>query len=127
MRRVGLAGVGVALALGYLARRLAERPRLPRLDVEPASPALPRAELLTADQLELRARTLAAEHRVDRGSRTGATMLESIDANERILKAARASLSRSARQDETPAPAATWLLDNMYVVADQIREVRKDL
>ncbi len=89
-----------------------------------ADPSL-RAELFTGEQLDRHARILAANHAVvaQRGS---ARLLARLDENEHKLRAFnRATLAVSPNRRITPA--AEWLLDNFYLVEEQIQIARRHL
>jgi cellobiose phosphorylase len=84
-----------------------------------------RAELFTVEQLARHARTLAASHTtgVHHGSNR---LLARLDANERKLRAFnRASIGGSPRCRLTPA--AEWMLDNFYLIEEQIQMARRHL
>src|SRR5215472_10443579 len=85
------------------------------------------ADLYTVERLEQHAQVLAATHRL--GPRGGArpSLLEVVDASEELVRAVRSTLARASRDAEVLSPAAAWLLDNAYLVDEEIREVRHDL
>ncbi|MFA5205287.1 MAG: glucoamylase family protein [Lentisphaeria bacterium] len=95
------------------------RPR-PRADEPPL-----RAELFSVEQLARRARVLAATHQL--APRQGANrLLARLDKNEDILRAFnRATLSVGPSRRITPA--AEWLLDNFYLIEEQIQMARRHL
>jgi cellobiose phosphorylase len=84
-----------------------------------------RAELFSVDQLARHAQALAAAHRIVPGG--GANpLLTRLDENERGLRAFnRATLAVSSNRRITPA--AEWLLDNFYLVEEQIQTARQHL
>ncbi|MHB8745230.1 MAG: GH36-type glycosyl hydrolase domain-containing protein [Gammaproteobacteria bacterium] len=85
-----------------------------------------RAELLSLERLEQHAEALA-------GTQTLAVQQKprSINArvrdNERILAECYVAIASTARQQRAATPAAEWLLDNFYVVEEQIRALRDSL
>jgi cyclic beta-1,2-glucan synthetase len=84
-----------------------------------------RAELFNREQLERHARSLAASHRLvaRRGSNR---LLQRLDQNEKILRAFNhATLAVDASRRVTPA--AEWLLDNFYLIEEQIQMARRHL
>lgn len=93
---------------------------------EPANREPLRAELFTPEQLSSHARGLA--HRLTTGgSPKGARLLERLDDNEKKLHAFNRS---SLAVDSSPGhltPAAEWLLDNFYLIEDQIKMARRHL
>jgi cellobiose phosphorylase len=101
----------------WIARQTHER----SLAVEPPL----RAELFTVEQLASHARTLAAGHRLVPQNSSN-HLLARLDGNERILRAFnRATLAVNA--DRRITPAAEWLLDNFYLIEEQIQMARRHL
>jgi cellobiose phosphorylase len=84
-----------------------------------------RTELLTVDQLADHARAIAARHEVT--SEPGSSpLLARLDENERSLRAFnRSTLTVSPNRVITPA--AEWLLDNFYLIEEQIQLARRHL
>ena len=84
-----------------------------------------RAELFTVEQLARHARSLADGHKT--GTHPGSNLLLArFDANERELRAFnRASRGGSPRCHLTPA--AEWMLDNFYLIEEQIQMARRHL
>ena len=84
-----------------------------------------RAELFSVEQLERHAKALAASHNVvtRRGSNR---LLTRLGQNEEILRAFnRATLAVNPNRSITPA--AEWLLDNFYLIEEQIQLARRHL
>ncbi len=84
-----------------------------------------RAELFGVEQLAQHAKGLAAVHRVDtlRGSNR---LLAQLGRNEAILRAFnRSTLAVNVGRRITPA--AEWLLDNFYLIDEQIQMARRHL
>src|SRR4051812_48955619 len=77
-----------------------------------------RAELFSVEQLARHAKTLAAGHQLaSRGSST--RLLARLEANEQVLRTFnRATLT--VDQGRRITPAAEWLLDNFYLIEEQI-------
>ncbi len=85
-----------------------------------------RLELLSADQLKHHAVALADSHRVDR--RPGRDrLLSRLAENERVLVTAYDVLTAAGTQGQRILPAETWLLDNFYLIEEQIALARRDL
>jgi len=84
-----------------------------------------RAELFSVEQLARHAKALAVSHRV--GTRQGPNrLLARLDSNEGILRAFnRATLAVDRERRVTPA--AEWLLDNFYLIEEQIQMARRHL
>ena len=84
-----------------------------------------RAELFSIEQLARHAKALAAHHQVVtwKGSNR---LLARLDQNEEILRDFnRASLAIDPSRRITPA--AEWLLDNFYLIEEQIQMARRHL
>jgi cellobiose phosphorylase len=84
-----------------------------------------RAELFSVEQLARHAKALAAAHQVvtEQGSNR---LLARLDRNEEILRAFnRATLA--VGQSRRVTPAADWLLDNFYLIEEQIQMARRHL
>lgn len=83
-----------------------------------------RAELYSVDQLERHAKAIAATHRIASG-RAPDKLLPCLDENERVLIETYDLVTAAADQDRRIEPAAEWLLDNFYLVEEQIRAIRR--
>src|SRR5688572_14146203 len=96
------------------ARRRAAAARRASGTVEPQL----RAELFSFDQLARHATTLAGWHelapRRDRGR--GEWLLERLDDNQRVLRAAYDVLTAAAASGRQLTPAAEWLIDNDHLI-----------
>ena len=93
-----------------------------RLGIEPAL----RSELFSADQMERHGRALASAHRVTT-ARSRDLLLARLDDNEAVLIDACELLTTATRDDRRISPAAEWLLDNFYLVEEQIRTAHRHL
>src|SRR5467141_1066980 len=84
-----------------------------------------RAELFGVEQLARHAQFIAAQHRIVTG-RTSAQLLNRLDQNEKVLRAFnRATLA--VDQSRRVTPAAEWLLDNFYLIEEQIQLAHRHL
>ncbi len=111
-------------------------PGTPARTPNPVKPPLGGSQpIISPDRLAAAAEHLAAGHEVSLYPRAGRSLRVRLDAAARYLTAAHADLRRRSQASRTPAgqgipdfmPGAEWLLDNFYVIADQIAEVRVDL
>ena len=85
-----------------------------------------RSELFSADQMEQHGRSLAAAHDVT--SRPGPDqLLPRLAANEAVLVDACNRLTAAVRANRRITPAGEWLLDNFYLIEDQIRTAKRHL
>ncbi|MEX2118409.1 MAG: glucoamylase family protein [Pirellulales bacterium] len=92
-----------------------------RVDEQPL-----RAELFSVDQLQRHAKSLAASHRLATG-RVSDKLMSRLDENERILVQTYHLVTAAVNRKRRIAPAAEWLLDNFYLIEDQIRTARRHL
>lgn len=83
-----------------------------------------RAELFSIDQLERHARLVAASHQLATG-RAADRLLPRLDENEQVLIETYDLVTAAAAQNRAIEPAAEWLLDNFYLVEEQIRAIRR--
>ena len=83
-----------------------------------------RAELFSIDQLERHAKLIAASHRLAVG-RASDKLLPRLEDNERVLIETYDLVTAAADQSRRIEPAAEWLLDNFYLVEEQIRAIRR--
>src|SRR5205085_529221 len=110
-------------SLGRVRAWLRRRGRLRRHALH--EPTL-RAALYSADQMERHGQALAATHKLGR-ERDAELLLARLDDNERVLNSACGSLAQAAALGERVPPAGEWLLDNFYLVEEQIRTAQKHL
>ena len=85
-----------------------------------------RSELLSIEQLKRHAVTLAGQHRIDPGPGPD-RLLPRLDDNEQVLLAAYDIVTATATPGQRPVPAETWLLDNFYLIEQQIGMARRHL
>ncbi len=85
-----------------------------------------RAELFSADQMEQYGRTLAAQH-VPGARRNRDSLLERLDQNEAVLQQTCALLTVAISDTRSITPAGEWLLDNLYLIEEQIGTARRHL
>ncbi|HTT67856.1 MAG TPA: glucoamylase family protein [Gemmatimonadales bacterium] len=87
-----------------------------------------RAQLLSVEGLEERARALAASFTLARDPRRKARpFFARVDDNARVLREAYRILADDVHRGEFVPPAAEWLLDNFHLVESEIRGIRHDL
>jgi cyclic beta-1,2-glucan synthetase len=85
-----------------------------------------RSELFTAEQMEQYAKKLAGEHVLDSG-RAQDLLLKRLAENEELLLEVHNLLTESAKANSRIAPAGEWLLDNFYLIEEQIYTGKKHL
>ena len=86
-----------------------------------------RSELFGAERLELHGASLAAAQTVVAGPFKGRPLLPRVEENGRILRETYRVIAKALREKRTIVPAAEWLVDNFYIVDEQLREIRADL
>jgi cyclic beta-1,2-glucan synthetase len=85
-----------------------------------------RSELFSIEQLKRHAVTLAGQHRID--PRSGPDrLLPRLADNARVLLAAYDVVTAAATQGQRIVPAEAWLLDNFYLIEQQISLARRHL
>ena len=85
-----------------------------------------RSELFSADQMERHGKDLAAAHRLAPG-RAPDRLLARLADNERVLEEVRDLLTAAVTAGRRITPAAEWLLDNFYLIEEQVRTARRHL
>src|SRR5436190_18945904 len=85
-----------------------------------------RAELLSGERLEQHARSLAEWHKLDK-KRGPDLLLPRLRENEEVLEETQTLIAQAVKRERRITPAAEWLLDNFYLVEEQIRLARRHL
>ena len=85
-----------------------------------------RAELFSADQMEKYGKTLAAEHALGEGPAPD-QLLKRLANNEEVLLEVHNLLTETVKAARQITPAGEWLLDNFYLIEDQIRTGKRHL
>jgi len=85
-----------------------------------------RAELFSADQMEIYAKKLAGSHELRNSSVRGHLIVRLSD-NEKVLNAVRKLLVEAIRAGHAITPAGEWLIDNFYLIEEQIHTATKHL
>jgi cyclic beta-1,2-glucan synthetase len=86
-----------------------------------------RAELFSVERLEQHAESLAAAQTVTTDSGSGRPLIPRVAENGRVLLEYYRATAKAVQQELTITPAAEWLVDNFYIVEEQLREIRDDL
>ncbi|MBS0544699.1 MAG: cyclic beta 1-2 glucan synthetase, partial [Proteobacteria bacterium] len=85
-----------------------------------------RSELFSAEQMEQHGRTLAGSHTLAPGAGPD-QLLGRLAANETALVNASRLLTTAVTENRRVTPAGEWLLDNFYLIEEQIRTARRHL
>src|ERR1700686_5303252 len=86
-----------------------------------------RAELFSVERLEQHAESLAAAQAITKAPVKGRPLLPRVLENGRVLLEYYRATARAMQREETITPAAEWLIDNFYIVEEQLRKIRDDL
>jgi cyclic beta-1,2-glucan synthetase len=85
-----------------------------------------RAELLSVDQMEQHGKLVAGVHQVKPG-RPRDRLLARLAENQNLLLEVHKLLTEAVKVGRRITPAGEWLLDNFYVIEEQIRTARRHL
>ena len=86
-----------------------------------------RAEIFSTAHLEREAELMARVHKVSVNSIEGVDLFSRVAENEEILLESFRLIAETVRNQRSITPAAEWLIDNFYVVEEQIKDVRDHL
>ena len=107
--------------------RLMTRPKGAGLAQEYASVESPlRSELFSSDQMKRHGKELADSHKLSSGHASD-RLLTRLAENEGVLIKARSVLTEAVTTKRVIAPAGEWLLDNFYLIEEQIRTAKRHL
>jgi cyclic beta-1,2-glucan glucanotransferase len=84
-------------------------------------------ELFSVDRLEQHAESLAAAQTVTATPETGEPLIETVAENGHLLLDYYRAIAKAMQRDEAITPAAQWLVDNFFVVEEQLREIHDHL
>jgi cellobiose phosphorylase len=93
---------------------------------QPAEEAPLRAELFSADQLEQHGKNLATTH-VLASNDASNPLLARLSSNEAMLVGVCGLLTEAVGKQQHITPASEWLLDNFYLIEEQIRTAKQHL
>ncbi len=85
-----------------------------------------RSELFSSDQMRQHGKTLAGLHTLGPG-RARDRLLTRLAENEGVLLGVRNLLTEAIKATRRITPAGEWLLDNFYLIEEQIRTARRHL
>ncbi len=85
-----------------------------------------RSELFSSDQMEQHGMTLAGWHRLSPG-RPRDRLLTRLAKNEAVLLSVHNLLTEAVKANRRITPAGEWLLDNFYLIEEQIRTAKRHL
>ena len=85
-----------------------------------------RSELFSASQMEQHGKVLAGMHHIANRARRD-NLLTRLAENERVLRDVHHMLTEDVTEGRRMTPAGEWLVDNFYVIEEQIRTAAKHL
>ena len=85
-----------------------------------------RSELFSSDQMKRHGRVLAESHNLRPGCPSN-RLLTRLAENETVLIEAHKLLTEAVKADRRIVPAGEWLLDNFYLIEEQIRMAQRHL
>ncbi len=85
-----------------------------------------RSELFSADQMQQHGKALASSHSLSSESAPD-HLLSRLAENEEVLIATRDLVAKAVQEDRRITPAGEWLLDNFYLIEEQIRTAKRHL
>src|SRR6201987_2631700 len=86
-----------------------------------------RAELFSTERPAKDAEVLAAAQTVTETAGEGRLLLPRVLENGRVLLEYYQQTAKAISLEQAITPAAEWLVDNFYIVEEQLREIRDDL
>ncbi|MFN2378992.1 MAG: glucoamylase family protein, partial [Bacteroidales bacterium] len=86
-----------------------------------------RSELFSAEQMEQYGKVLAGLHLLGPKVESGQPLLSRLAENEAILLEVHDLISEAVKASRQITPAGEWLLDNFYLIEEQIRTGRRHL
>src|SRR5512133_858475 len=84
-----------------------------------------RSELFSSEQMEQYGKVLAGLHILDPKSSTEQQLLSRLAENETILVEVHDLVSEAVRANRQITPAGEWLIDNFYLIEEQVRTGRR--
>ncbi|MDF3079344.1 MAG: glycosyltransferase 36 [Sphingobacteriaceae bacterium] len=85
-----------------------------------------RSELFNSDQMDNHGKVVASTHKLQSGQPTD-RLLKRLEDNEKVLLEVRNLFVDSIRGGKAITPGAEWLLDNFYLIEEQVVIARKHL
>jgi cyclic beta-1,2-glucan synthetase len=102
-------------------------PPTPSVSVLPLDEEPIVSELFGPERLEQHAESLAAAQTVTVGKDSGEPLIQRVADNGQSLVESYRATARAIQEEHIITPAEEWLVDNFYIVEEQLREIRDDL
>jgi cyclic beta-1,2-glucan synthetase len=84
-------------------------------------------ELFSVDRLEQHAESLAAAQTITTTPDSGKPLIDGVAENGQLLLDYYRDIARAIQREQAITPAAQWLVDNFFVVEEQLREIHDHL
>lgn len=82
---------------------------------------------LTCDELEAHAREIAYDHAISKGLNLFNWPIPRMNENYRYIMSVYKDLNEDVQKGISTTPASEWLLDNFYIIEEQVKSLRRDL
>src|SRR5690606_30955289 len=86
-----------------------------------------RSELFTREQMDMHAQWLASNHKLSYDNKQPEQLLKRLSENEEVLERVAELLHDAVKNKKRISPAGEWLLDNFYLIEEQIVTGKKYL
>lgn len=83
--------------------------------------------LLTPEELEKHVREVAKTHIASRNTGESNCLVDRMDRNFDIISSVYLMLNEDVKRKRPVPPAAEWLLDNFYIIEEQVKGIRQNL
>ena len=93
----------------------------------PRHDSIIRSEIFSAERLEQHAKSLAEAHQVSLHPPRGRLLEKRLRENDLFLKDAYRKIGKAIEEASELPPAAEWLVDNYFILEEQVRDIRDDL
>ncbi len=112
-----IAAIAMASFLvGVIVILIRKRKEVQRIDLRDA--------LLTVEELETHAKRTALEHDVGKSRNLLSFPIQRLNDNYSYITTVYKSLNEDIQQQRSVSPAAEWLLDNFYIIEEQVKNLR---
>ncbi len=83
--------------------------------------------ILNAEELEKHALEIARKHTVGKNAKQYFSLETRMNKNFKFITSVYKELNEYANEKSSVTPAAEWLLDNFYIIEEQVKEIRQNL
>ena len=80
--------------------------------------------LLDPEKLIIHAKEIAVNHAINGRTKRARCLLRRLEKNFRRITFVYKNLSEQSRENRDLSPSAEWLLDNFYLIEEQVQEVK---